>query len=150
MRCCLISEDKGFGRFMKALKGKGVLIIMLVFGAVLLIAGGASGRGNQVPAEEDAAETLEECRDRLEGELEATLSRIDGVGVCRVTIVLLRGERAVYSGSQLLYREPAVVSAVSVSCEGGGSSAVRKEVSETVSSLYSIGSNRVSVHKLTE
>lgn len=67
-----------------------------------------------------------------EDELAAVCSEIEGVGECRVMVTYKDGE----------------VFAVAVICEGAENIRTRERIIELITSVYGIGSNRVTVHKL--
>ncbi len=80
-----------------------------------------------------------EAKSEEEARIEALCSAVEGVGECRVMVTYEKSngrdeERSVYS--------------VAVICEGADSVAVRARLTELITSLYGIGSNRVSVIKL--
>ncbi len=98
---------------------KGKLLPLLVIPfAVLLIVFGGS---ESEPAEPTPGD-----------ELAAVCSEIDGVGECRVLVTYKDGE----------------VYAVAVICEGAESLKTKEKIIELVTSIYGIGSNRVTVQKL--
>lgn len=100
-----------------------VLVIAILVLGVFLVILGSVGMGGKREAEADD----EEAR------LSSLLSGIDGVGECKVMISLnSRGE---------------VASAVVV-CRGASDVEVRRALLEAVTSLYGIGSNRVSIAKM--
>ena len=100
-----------------------VLVIAILVLGVFLVILGSVGMGGKREAEADD----EEAR------LSSLLSEIDGVGECKVMISLnSRGE---------------VASAVVV-CRGASDVEVRRALLEAVTSLYGIGSNRVSIAKM--
>ncbi len=71
----------------------------------------------------------------LEEETAALCSAVAGVGECRVMITYTDDER---------------VYAVAVLCEGAESPSVRESVVSLASSLFGIGTNRISVLKLSK
>ena len=100
-----------------------VLVIAILVLGVFLVILGSVGMGGDRETEADD----EEAR------LSSLLSEIDGVGECKVMISLnSRGE---------------VASAVVV-CRGASDVEVRRALLEAVTSLYGIGSNRVSIAKM--
>lgn len=100
------------------------IAVVLILGVVLIILG-TSGLGKD-GGEGAVAESEEERLSKL-------CSEIDGVGECRVMITAnSKGE---------------VLSAVIV-CRGASDIEVRRALVETVTSLYGIGSNRVSITKM--
>ena len=109
---------------------RGMLTVALLFGlGILLIFFGMGESGTEA-----AAVGTEES-------IEAVCSAIEGVGGCRV---LISYERDGIRGSE---RE--VIVGIAVVCEGGDSDSVRRRVTEVLSSLYGIGTNRIRVEKLS-
>ena len=92
--------------------------------------------------------TLDEYREQLESEVAALCSSVSGVGKCRVFITFERGAASTYRGSSVIETKPPLVLGVSVVCSGGDSDRVRSELTDMLTALFSIGSNRVSVLKL--
>ena len=81
-------------------------------------------------------------RDELEAQLEEMCSSLSGVGSCRVMINYKVTEgRYGSSGTK-------TVESVAVICKGADRPGVRKELTDMLTSLYGIGSNRVHVSKM--
>ena len=112
----------------------GILFILLSFGA-------------KSDSKQDCV-GLEEYKSKLEGELEALCESIDGAGKCRVTVSFSEGQRVEYRGSAVVGSEPPRVLGITVVCDGGDDPHVRSSVSECMTALFDIGSNRVCVLKL--
>ena len=89
----------------------------------------------------DRAESLAE--DELTRQVREFCESIDGVGECRVMISYERAEGGYFSsgGEQR-------VTAVAVACRGAGSVKVREALTELLTTLFGIGSNRVSIFRL--
>lgn len=105
-------------------EGKGqVLILVLCIGVGILMLG--LGR---VDTSQTSSSTLEE-------ETAALCSSVVGVGECRVMITYTDDER---------------VYAVAVLCDGADSVKVRNEITALASSLFGIGTNRVTILKLSK
>lgn len=96
----------------------GVVVIFLV-GLLLVVFPAADGEGSE--AEESDAATLS-----------AICSSVAGVGECEVMIS---------------YSPSGEVAAVAVICDGADTPAVRAALTDMISSLYGIGSNRISILK---
>ena len=92
--------------------------------------------------------TLDEYKERLEEEIRELCSSVDGVGKCRVTVTFERGEQNVYKGSSVIETKPPKVQGISVVCRGADSDRVRIELTELLTALFDIGSNRVAILKL--
>ena len=103
------------------------LIIIPVFAVILglLLLGGKS---------EEAA------TDTKEAQLEQFLESIKGVGECKV-IITYKSDSSYYSKKEEVY-------AVAVCCRGATRKGIEAQITELVSSLYGIGTNRVKVFLL--
>ena len=136
-------------------------------GLLLLFASGArekTGAG----AEPDALAAQRQAEAAIETRLEKLLSTVAGVGKAEVMVTLDRLERTVYAadaeareggGSEKtvtvkngsgetglpLYTELPQVRGVAVSCRGGGSASVRREVTELICAALGVTANRVRV-----
>lgn len=121
-------SDKDFLTFLKGLlRGRRLVFFILVASlAVFLIFYGMRDEksASQITSGETEQRIAELC------------SSVDGVGECRVMVTFENGadDGRVYS--------------VVVVCEGADEVRVRREVKELVTTLFGIGSNRVSVIKL--
>ena len=103
------------------------LVALLLLGVVLLAVGflldGCESGGDPSPTQEE--------------ELAALLSSVDGVGECVVTVV--------YSP----VNEGEVIG-VAVVCEGAESAETKERVISMLSTLFRIGTHRISVEKLSK
>ena len=99
---------------------------------------------------EKSSQSLAEYKAELERELESACSSIRGVGRCEVIVTFSRGAENTYKGTNLIESKPPEVMGVSVICEGADSDEVRAGIVGMMSSLFSIGTNRVSVMKLSD
>lgn len=97
---------------------------------------------------EDNEKSLDEYRAELEEEVRALCASIDGVGKCRVFITFERGEEKVYKGSSLIEVKPPQVQGVTVVCRGADNDTVKCRITDMMTALFDIGSNRVAVLKL--
>ena len=135
------------GELLKSLKKRGLLtkaLILLIVG-ILLIVISSFGKDS---AKESEGESLSEYKERLEGEIASLCSDVDGVGKCKVFITFERGEQNIYKGSLVTESKPPKILGVTVICRGAGSDEVRHELTEMLTALFDIGSNRVAVLKL--
>lgn len=73
--------------------------------------------------------------DTLEDRAEQMCSLVEGVGECEVMIT---------------YGDDDSVYAVAVLCEGADRTQVRKSVTELITSLFGIGTNRISILKISK
>lgn len=138
---CVSLSDR-IRRGVQRLSRRKALFLLLFLGAILLFLGTYGGgcareRGEAVEDNNGVA--------AMESELEDILSRVRGVGDVRVAITLACEGEYTYSGSHMTSSTPPRVLGVAVVCDGGRSDSVRAEVTALVSSLYSIGANRIHV-----
>ncbi len=117
-----MKSDLGFFAFIKKRDKKLlVLISAIVLVAFMLMLFG--GEDKDVGGEDAEDEEKKLCR---------LCSEIEGVGECRVMITYRDGE----------------VFAVAIVCRGANNYKVREALIELVTSIYGIGSNRVSIQPL--
>ncbi len=98
-----------------------VPLVALIIAILIIVLFGGGGEGSE-PSEGD------------DERLEALCSMVDGVGECHVMVTYRDGE----------------VFAVAVICEGAEDIRVREKVVDLVTSIYGIGSNRVTVQPLAK
>lgn len=117
------------------LSGGGIYKVGLLLGLGLLlvffgISGGGESEGTPVGAVSEEERIAELC------------SSLSGVGDCRA-VIHYRTESAGYGKE-----DRTVIEGIAVVCEGGESDEVKKRVTSLLSSLYGIGSNRITVEKM--
>ncbi len=100
-------------------------------------------------AAEEASRTdpLEEYKKTLEAEVASLASGVKGVGKCRVLITFERGAQYTYKSGELVETRPPLVLGVTVVCSGAESDLVRARLTEMLTALFDIPSNRVAVLK---
>ena len=130
--------DNGFLSYFKGRRTRWALLLLGVLLAVLLLS-------SSLGAEEKTEDGLEEYKARLESDLCALASSVRGVGKCRVLITFERGAQNSYKGSELTESRPPLVLGVTVVCEGGARDRVKAELTEMITALFAIPSNRVAV-----
>lgn len=123
-------------------KKRAALLILALLGILLIFIPASSGKGSGEDSDL-AAYKLE-----VEEELSELCSSIDGVGKCRVKVSFEEGESYKYSGGKIVSTSPPRVLGVTVVCEGGDDTQVAARISDCMTSLFDIGSNRVCVLKL--
>jgi stage III sporulation protein AG len=123
-------------------KKTAILLALAVLG--LLIACAFSS-GDTATSEESS---LSEYELDLENQLSSLCSSVKGVGKCRVHVSFATGEENIYRGGVLIETKPPRVLGVVVVCDGGDKASVRAELSELLSALFDIGSNRIKISKL--
>lgn len=138
--------DKGFTAFIK--ENKRILKIGLIaaLGIILILI--SSSVGTSETKKNGGEITLDEYKERLEAELSDLCSDVRGVGKCRVFVTFERGEQNTYKGSAITETKPPKVLGITVICKGADSDRVRSELTDMLTSLFDIGSNRVAVLKL--
>ena len=157
-----MADEKMLTKYLKNLKGKGMLLLLGTLGVLLLIFGGGMESGNK-SALPDIGEQTEAYRASLEKELTALCEQVAGVGEVTLMLTLEGSEKAVYAQDSnqngtidyvvssgeglLLYREYPAVTGVAVVCAGGGDPAVQRELTDLLAALLGIGTNRISVVK---
>ena len=142
------SLDKIAGALKEVLNNKRgrVFVIMFAVGVALLLLSFALPSAEEKSAGD---ESLDEYKVRLEEELADMCSDVEGAGKCRVMVSFSAGERREYKSGVLISSVPPEVQGVTVLCKGGDSVRVKAAISELISALYGIGSNRICVLKLS-
>ena len=92
---------------------------------------------SMIPADSADAE-----RDEVEEKLKEMCSSLDGVGSCRVMVTYRVSEKR-YGQS-----EERRVESVAVICKGADKVGVRAELTEMLSALFGIGTNRIHISKM--
>lgn len=124
-------------------KKKLAALILGVFGIFLILL----SLGGDGETQSDT-ESLEKYKRELEDELAELCESIDGAGRCRVSVTFASGEKLQYKGTSVISSEPPRVLGVSIVCEGGADPNIKRDISECMTSLFDIGSNRVCVLKM--
>ncbi len=153
-----------------------IIVTVGIIGVILLVVSSAAQNKTPDKKSESIADIdyTSYCS-KLEEELKEVISSIDGVGKCEIMITLENSSENVYatdneirsdsasSSSRDEYvlidsngvQQPVLikeyypkVQGVSVVCSGGDNSKVKAEITDTVTSLFNISANRVSVSKL--
>lgn len=120
------------------------IILLLLLGVFLIIFSAPRGKSEDT----GGVMTLAEYKAALEEELASICSDVRGVGACRVIVTFERGEQNSYKGSVLIESKPPKVQGVTVICRGADEIRVRSELTEMLTALFGIGSNRVAILKL--
>lgn len=148
-------EKKGGAPFalFSLLKGKWSFVLLGLLGVLLLLF------GNQTATEQEAVAlpSADEYRTALTAEVEALCREVKGVGEVRVLLTLESYEGYSYaegpsggvllSGGKPVVLEsyPPRVEGVAVVCRGGGSQAVKEELSALLSASLGIGSHQIRI-----
>ena len=116
----------GFLKFIKDKKDIMKIALVLSLGLLLIFIGGR----NKNTTKDDG---------ELEERVTSICESIDGVGECKVMI---------YYKNEATRTDDKHVDSVVVVCEGADSLEIRKSLTETLSSLFGIGANRVRIEKM--
>ena len=138
--------DKKFLAYVKENKKAFMIILLVCLGLLLVSVAASHGESEKSTVKE--AETLDEYREKLEGELASLCGGVSGVGKCRVFITFDKGAQNTYKNGVLTESKPPHVSGVTVVCEGGESDKVKSSLTNMITALFGIGSNRVAILKL--
>jgi stage III sporulation protein AG len=134
--------DKGFFDYFKGKRRIALIVLAVALGLFLLMLPASDGvEGAASP------DSLDEYRERLEAEVASLASDVKGVGKCRVLITFERGGQYTYKNGELTESRPPLVLGVTVVCSGGDSDHVRARLTEMITALFDIPSNRVAVLK---
>lgn len=154
-----------------------MFLCLILVGIIILIASSTIFPSGEKKQKETNQTDYDLYITELENKLESTIASIDGVGTCKVMITLQKTGENVYatdsekkedkeskseSDEYVIYdsdngESPILIQAyfpniqgVAVVCSGGDNTFVREKVTEMVSSLFNISSNRISVSKMKE
>ena len=116
-----LKSDKSFIEFLRSGGGSLKIGVILLLGAMLILIGSLGGKGQTGEKPDTESRVAEMC------------ALAEGVGRCEV---------------MLTYSESGEVVSALVLCDGGDLPAVRARVSDMVSSLFGIGTNRIRVQKI--
>lgn len=151
------------------------LLMLGLGGLILLLAASAFPGEKEVPSSaEEAAFDQERYATQTEERLEELIGRLEGAGETMVMITLEEGENYVYVTDEKTEEQPSgyqtehviyntgngsapllkttympVIRGVVVLCQGGADPAVAGKITEMVSALLDVGTNRVSVAKIS-
>lgn len=116
--------------FLKGNKRLALILLLLLLGLILVFMPSLTGGADEAEADE------------LEARLEQMCSSLSGVGSCRVMVT--------YKVSEARYGQSATktVESVAVVCKGADRIGVRKELTDMLSSLFGIGTNRIHIAKM--
>lgn len=96
----------------------------------------------------EEAEALVAWRVQEEEKLSALICRLEGVEHCYVSVHFSSGEESVREGGVTVSFSPARVSSVVVLYKGELTLSLKEKIVDMVTTLYGIGSNRVSVNSV--
>lgn len=117
-----LKSDKSFLDFLRAGGGSPKLLLVLILGAALILIGSLGGT-DEKSAPDTETRVAEMC------------ALAEGVGRCEV---------------MLTYGSDGEVESALVLCDGGDLPSVRARVTDMVSSLFGIGTNRIRVQKISD
>lgn len=160
----------GDGKKIKIIVAVGLIGIVLIFASDLL-----DSNEKKVKKDNEGSISYEEYTEELENKLVQLVSSIDGVGECRVMVTLENTTESVYATDVEIKNDDSSVNqkdkyviydsesgetpvlikeylpkvqGVTVVCTGGDNTAVKEKIIESVTSLFNIPTNRVSVSKI--
>jgi stage III sporulation protein AG len=152
-----------------------IIVAIGLIGIVLILASEMFENDSSKQEVESDSISYEEYTAQLENRLTELISSIDGVGQCQVMITLENTTESVYAtdieiknddsslnekNGYVIYdsddgETPVLikeylpkVQGVTVVCSGGDNTAVREKIIESVTSLFNISTNRISVSKI--
>lgn len=137
--------DSGLKSFVEGNKKLWKVGLLIALGIALILLSSSWGTDTK---EKSETLTLEEYKEKLEGELTDLCSDVDGVGRCKVFVTFERGEQNTYKGGVIIENKPPKVLGVTVICHGADSDYVKSGLTDMITALFDIGSNRVAVLKL--
>jgi len=140
-----LNLDSGFISFIKENKKLWRIGVFIFIGIVLIF---ISSSFNSAPEKDGEELTLEEYKEKLEGELTDLCSDVKGVGRCKVFVTFERGEQNTYKSGVIIEKKPPRVLGVTVICQGADSDYVKRELTDMITALFDVGTNRVAVLKL--
>ena len=124
-------------------------LVALALAAALLLLGLGSceggGKSDEVYMSEEGL-MLDAWRRMEEEKLSALLCQLEGVERCFVSISYLSGEESTRGASTTVSFVPPRVGAVVVLYDGAGSIQLKQTLLDMVSTLYGIGTHRVSIN----
>lgn len=160
----------GDSKKIKIIVAVGLIGIVLIFASDLL-----GGSEKKAKNDNEGSISYEEYTEELENKLVQLVSSIDGVGECQVMVTLENTTESVYATDVEIKNDDSSVNqkdkyviydsengetpvlikeylpkvqGVTVVCTGGDNTAVKEKIIESVTSLFNIPTNRVSVSKI--
>lgn len=109
------------------------IALLIALGLILIVIGVATGK---------SGESAEVGSESLEDRLEELCSSLSGVGECRVMVTYSESTQRYGTSSEKRVESVAVV------CKGADKTAVRANLTELLTSLFGIGTNRISISKM--
>ena len=153
------AEKQSRKKLILILVGAGTGILLLLIGSGWF---SSSKKATGAPSAPAVSEELEEYRSSLESRVAALCSSVSGVGEVHVAVSLAGGFETVYatetrngsevyatigSGSNaealVIARNPPEITGIGVVCRGGGSQAIRGELTSLLASAFRVPSNRI-------
>lgn len=148
-----------------------VIVVLGVAGIILLTLSEIMPEKEEKTVETENNQSLSEYEEKTEKRLAELISSIDGAGRTKVMITLNSGDENVYAtedkggektyernyvvvkqngdeiGMLLRVEEPEI-RGVAVVCEGADSETVKQEITNTVTAVLGVGTNRVNISKM--
>ena len=136
--------DKKISIFKYKMDKKKLLILLLAALGILLMLFSLSDGSD----ESSSDTSLSSYKKNLERELSELCSSVSGAGKCKVSVSFSEGERAEYRGTNKISSAPPKILGITILSEGADRSEVRSALTECMTAMFDIGSNRVAVLKM--
>lgn len=151
-------EVKRFMTGFRALNKKEKWILMLSFGALILLIFLPTGTSKTSKTVETTAAVIAQTADErfsylqaytddLENRLLAVLQGVDGIGEMEVMITLKSSEEEIEEKNATKKMIMPEIEGVVITCTGGDSAVVIEEITEAVQALFSVQSHKIKVLK---
>lgn len=129
-------------------KSRTVFIVVGLIAMVLIFLSGRIGGEDEVQTEEFNTQIYQQT---LTDELKSMIESIEGAGKAEILLTLENSYEYIYldDGKTLRKVNEPTVRGVVVACEGGDSAVVSAKITQLLTTVLSIPSNKVCVSKLT-
>lgn len=168
-------ESGAVYKYLKNMKGKGLVVFALVLGLALVVRGSLLSGGGKPPADTEKSQPasqlfdMEDYRKSLEESVRALCAQVKGVSNVSVLLTLEAGSELVYaqnseSGGTDRQKSEYVISSsggspnglllkenypkicgIAVVCTGGDNANIKKEIIDLLSAAFNLSSNRIYV-----
>ena len=139
---CVLDKKFNLKEYVKADKKRAFILIALAVGVLLIL---LSLSGTDKKDSSSSEGTLAEYKAELEKELSELCSSIEGAGKCTVTVSFAEGVKTEYKGNNKISETPPRVLGITVVSDGGANAEVKSAITECMTALFDIRSNRVAV-----
>ena len=124
------------------------VLVFLVLAVLFLSLSACQGEDTKISSHSSEAEALTAWRLQEEERLAELICRLEGVEQCYVSLHFESGEQSIREGGVTVSFSPARVCSVVVLYEGELALSLKGKIVDMVTTLYGIGSNRVSVNSV--